>query len=97
MGLRSQHSSKTFTVIDHFTLRSVHYHTFAYRSGFFEILCHYDEAAMNAFTEHYAALASIDQESLSLWELYASSAAVAKPSPNMRRKTPVSIGFLAYL
>jgi aminoglycoside phosphotransferase (APT) family kinase protein len=42
-----------------------------------ELLCHYDAQAMDSFTEHYCASASVDAARLSLWELYASAAALA--------------------
>ncbi|MEM9461451.1 MAG: phosphotransferase family protein [Myxococcota bacterium] len=42
-----------------------------------ELLCRYDEAAMETFTEHYLALMDVDATGLPLWELYVSSAALA--------------------
>lgn len=42
-----------------------------------ELLCGYGEAAMDAFTEHYCALARVDLEGLALWEIYVSASALA--------------------
>jgi aminoglycoside phosphotransferase (APT) family kinase protein len=42
-----------------------------------ELLCRYDEAAVEAFTAHYCSLTNIDLASLPMWELYVSSAAAA--------------------
>lgn len=42
-----------------------------------ELLCHYDEDAMQAFTDHYLSSTSIDTSDLALWELYGSAAALA--------------------
>ena len=42
-----------------------------------ELLCAYDQAAMDAFTAHYTSLANVDLGNLELWELYVSAAALA--------------------
>lgn len=45
-----------------------------------ELLCRYDDTAMETFTEHYLALMDVDTTGLPLWELYVSSAALATMS-----------------
>ncbi|MEM6992034.1 MAG: phosphotransferase family protein [Myxococcota bacterium] len=45
-----------------------------------ELRCAHGDAAMQAFTDHYAAKRAVDPERLALWEIYASSAALATMS-----------------
>ena len=42
-----------------------------------ELLCHYDKAAMHAFTAHYLALANVEPVNQLVWDVYVSSAAAA--------------------
>lgn len=42
-----------------------------------ELLCHYDEQAMDHFSEHYLAGSDVDLTALPLWEVYVSAAALA--------------------
>ncbi len=45
-----------------------------------ELLCAYDEAAMETFTRNYLERSALDPSDLALWELYVSSAALASMS-----------------
>ena len=49
-----------------------------------ELLCKYDEAAMDTFTAHYCALAQVDLANLPLWQVYVSADAGDRWAPIVR-------------